>query len=389
MPGMMRTAFTLPDRKRWTGGYQYFINLFRVLRKYGGGNVRPLVFVGDDVEAADLAPIDDGMAEIVRSAAFRASTGGLRLVEALLTGVDRKAAQLYRAHGIRVVFESARYHGWRFPLPTLAWLPDFQHRRLPGIFSTRAWLQREAGFRAQIASACAIMVSSESSRAECEKYYPQSRGRIRVVPFAAQLPPEAMSLSVAEVMGKYHLPREFFYLPNQFWVHKNHRVMIDALEVLQGRGVSAVVAASGALADYRHPQLLQRLESRVAELGLASQFRFLGLIPRADVYALMRGAVAIVNPSLSEGWSTNVEEARALGVPMVLSDIAVHREQAGDLAVFFDADSAIAAAGAMETVLAGRIDRPQQSAAGLACDNEDRLRAYAQKVEALIGEAAR
>jgi len=389
MPGMMRTAFTLPDRKRWTGGYQYFINLFRVLRKYGGGNVRPLVFVGDDVEAADLAPIDDGMAEIVRSAAFRASTGGLRLVEALLTGVDRKAAQIYRAHGIRVVFESARYHGWRFPLPTLAWLPDFQHRRLPGIFSTRAWLQREAGFRAQIASACAIMVSSESSRAECEKYYPQSRGRIRVVPFAAQLPPEAMSLSVAEVMGKYHLPREFFYLPNQFWVHKNHRVMIDALEVLQGRGVSAVVAASGALADYRHPQLLQRLESRVAELGLASQFRFLGLIPRADVYALMRGAVAIVNPSLSEGWSTNVEEARALGVPMVLSDIAVHREQAGDRAVFFDADSAIAAAGAMETVLAGRIDRPQQSAAGLACDNEDRLRAYAQKVEALIGEAAR
>ena len=389
MPGMMRTAFTLPDRKRWTGGYQYFINLFRVLRKYGGGNVRPLVFVGDDVEAADLAPIDDGMAEIVRSAAFRASTGGLRLVEALLTGVDRKAAQIYRAHGIRVVFESARYHGWRFPLPTLAWLPDFQHRRLPGIFSTRAWLQREAGFRAQIASACAIMLSSESSRAECEKYYPQSRGRIRVVPFAAQLPPEAMSLSVAEVMGKYHLPREFFYLPNQFWVHKNHRVMIDALEVLQGRGVSAVVAASGALADYRHPQLLQRLESRVAELGLASQFRFLGLIPRADVYALMRGAVAIVNPSLSEGWSTNVEEARALGVPMVLSDIAVHREQAGDRAVFFDADSAIAAAGAMETVLAGRIDRPQQSAAGLACDNEDRLRAYAQKVEALIGEAAR
>ena len=386
---MIRTAFTLPDRKRWTGGYQYFINLFRVLRKYGGGNVRPVVFVGDAVEAADLAPIDDGMAEIVRSAAFCASTGGMRLGEALLTGVDRKAAQLYRAHGIRVVFESARYHGWRFPLPTLAWLPDFQHRRLPGIFSTRAWLQREAGFRAQIASACVIMLSSESSRAECEKYYPQSRGRIRVVPFAAQLPPEAMSLSVAEVMGKYDLPREFFYLPNQFWVHKNHRVMIDALEVLQGRGVNAVVAASGALADYRHPQLLQRLESRVAELGLASQFRFLGLIPRADVYALMRGAVAIVNPSLSEGWSTNVEEARALGVPMVLSDIAVHREQAAGRAVFFDPDSAIAAAGAMETVLAGRTDRSQESAAGLACDNEDRLRAYAQKVEALIGEAAR
>jgi hypothetical protein len=84
-----------------------------------------------------------------------------------------------------------------------------------------------------------------------------------------------------------------------------------------------------------------------------------------------------------------VEEARSLGVPMVLSDIAVHREQASDRAVFFDPHSAEAAAGAMETILAaGRPGRSREPAAGLARDNEDRLRAYAQKVEAVIGEAA-
>jgi len=386
---MMRTAFTLPDRKRWTGGYQYFINLFRVLRKYGGGNVRPLVFVGDDVEAADLAPIDDGMAEIVRSAAFRASTGGLRLVEALLTGVDRKAAQIYRAHGIRVVFESARYHGWRFPLPTLAWLPDFQHRRLPGIFSTRAWLQREAGFRAQIASACAIMVSSESSRAECEKYYPQSRGRIRVVPFAAELPPEALSVEVADAVRRHDLPLEYFYLPNQFWVHKNHRVVIDALKILEERGVSVTVAASGALADYRQPALLRDLEARVAELGLQRQFRFLGLIARADVYALMRGAVAVINPSLCEGWSTAVEEARSLGAPLVLSDIDVHREQAAECAVFFDPHSPAATADAMQyAVGVPRVTWDEASQERRTLDNVERLMRYVEKFESLIEEVA-
>jgi glycosyltransferase involved in cell wall biosynthesis len=387
MPGMIRTAFTLPDRTRWTGGYQYFVNLFRVLHRHGAGKVRPVVFVGEDVAAADLAPISDGMADVVRSPDFSASSGGLRLASALFTGSDGQAARIYRNHGIQVVFESARYHGWRFPLPTIAWLPDFQHRRLPGIFSVGDWLRREIGFRAQIASARAIMLSSVSSRVECGKYYPGSSERSRVVPFAAELPPEAQSLSIAEVTRKYDLPVEFFYLPNQFWMHKNHQVIIDALKVLQGRGVGAAVAASGTLADYRHPELLQRLESRVAELGLGRQFRFLGLIPREDVYALMRGAVAVVNPSLSEGWSTNVEEARSLGVPMVLSDIAVHREQAAGCAVFFDPHSPAAAADALQHALsAPRVSLDEASRERRTLENEDRLGRYARNFESLIEE---
>jgi len=379
---MIRTAFTLPDRKRWTGGYQYFINLFRVLRKYGAGRVRPVVFVGEDVAAADLAPINDGMADVVRSPDFSASSGGLRLASALFTGSDGQAARIYRNHGIQVVFESARYHGWRFPLPTIAWLPDFQHRRLPGIFSVGDWLRREIGFRAQIASARAIMLSSESSRVECGKYYPGSRERIRVVPFAAELPPEAQSLSIAEVTSKYDLPVEFFYLPNQFWMHKNHQVIIDALKVLQGRGVGAVVAASGALADYRDPELLQRLESRVAELGLGRQFRFLGLIPRDEVYALIRGAVAVVNPSFSEGWSTSVEEARSLGAQLVLSDIPVHREQTGGRALFFDPRSADSAATALQVALEGTTVNRESSGHGL--DSKTRLAKFAQNFEKLV-----
>src|SRR6185503_5946561 len=60
----------------------------------------------------------------------------------------------------------------------------------------------------------------------------------------------------------------------------------------------------------------------------------------AELEALMRCAVALINPSRFEGWSTSVEEARAIGLPLVVSDIAVHREQAGGEALFFDPDDA-------------------------------------------------
>jgi len=384
---MIRTAFTLPDRHRWTGGYQYFINLFRALHKHGAGKVRPVVFVGEDVDAADLSPIDEGAAQIVRSGDFSVSGTRSRLANALVTGSDRAAARIYREHGIQVAFESARYHGWRFPLPTIAWLPDFQHRRLPDIFSRRAWLQREIGFRAQIASAKAVMLSSQASRVECEIYYPGSREKLHVVPFAVELPPEATTAAEGTAQ-KYGLPSRYFYLPNQFWAHKNHRVIIDAVGILKQRGVDVTIAASGALADYRRPGLLRELEARAAVLGLGDQFRFLGLIPRADVYALMREAVALVNPSLSEGWSTVVEEARSLNVPMVLSAIEVHREQAADRAVFFDPHSPEAAAVALESMLGkARVNAGSSDQASRA-DGEDRLRTFAQKVETLIQEMA-
>jgi glycosyltransferase involved in cell wall biosynthesis len=53
----------------------------------------------------------------------------------------------------------------------------------------------------------------------------------------------------------------------------------------------------------------------------------LGIVPYEHMLALMRYSVAVINPSLFEGWSTVVEESRALGKEILLSDIVVHREQ--------------------------------------------------------------
>ena len=54
----------------------------------------------------------------------------------------------------------------------------------------------------------------------------------------------------------------------------------------------------------------------------------------------MNASTALLNPSLYEGWSTTVEEARSAGVPMLLSDLTVHREQAGDRAAYFSGGDA-------------------------------------------------
>jgi glycosyltransferase involved in cell wall biosynthesis len=69
------------------------------------------------------------------------------------------------------------------------------------------------------------------------------------------------------------------------------------------------------------------LKAWIAAHGLERHIRILGLLPAGEQLQLVRRAAALVQPSLFEGWSTVVEEARALGKTVFLSDLPVHREQ--------------------------------------------------------------
>jgi hypothetical protein len=50
----------------------------------------------------------------------------------------------------------------------------------------------------------------------------------------------------------------------------------------------------------------------------------------------MKNSIAIIQPSLFEGWSTVVEDAKALNQWILLSDIPVHREQIQNNVDFFE-----------------------------------------------------
>ncbi|HET9886248.1 MAG TPA: glycosyltransferase, partial [bacterium] len=87
--------------------------------------------------------------------------------------------------------------------------------------------------------------------------------------------------------------------------------------------------------DFRDPAHGDRILRLIRDHGLSEQIRVLDYLPRADVMALMRRAVGIVQPSRFEGWSALVEEARTLGKLLIVSDLRVHREQRPPRARFF------------------------------------------------------
>jgi glycosyltransferase involved in cell wall biosynthesis len=62
----------------------------------------------------------------------------------------------------------------------------------------------------------------------------------------------------------------------------------------------------------------------------------LGLIPRDDQLTMMRHSQAVIQPSLFEGWSTVIEDAKSLQVPVVASNLTVNVEQLGERGLYFN-----------------------------------------------------
>jgi glycosyltransferase involved in cell wall biosynthesis len=112
------------------------------------------------------------------------------------------------------------------------------------------------------------------------------------------------------------------------------------------------------------------------------------MIPYADIAPLMRASVALLNPSTFEGWSTTVEEAKASGVPMLLSDLDVHREQAGEGAEYFDRFSAESLANALAKF--HPLDAEGRFARGVAArqDAQARVTRFAREFVSVAQKAA-
>jgi glycosyltransferase involved in cell wall biosynthesis len=371
------------------GGFNYLVNLLRILGERTPDRIAPVLFVGTDLPNDLLGPLTQlPHVTMVRHRDFNEANKARRLASSLLNGRDDVALKHFTKSGIQVAFEPAQFHGWRFPLPTIAWTPDFQHRELAHLFETSAFWRRELGFRAQVMSKRQIMVSSEDARRACESFYPGSRGYTHVVRFAVQTRPidDQFARAIAE---RYGLPSKFFYLPNQFWRHKNHECVIRALRILKDRGESVVIAATGKQDSRVDPKLFPRLMGMVGKWHLKSEFRPLGLIPLQHVFALMQASVALINPSLFEGWSTTVEEAKAIGVPMLLSSIEVHKEQAGKLAVYFDPHSPEDLATALRDFKPLNEQERRNAHHQAVADTEQRVQQFADEFCTVVERASR
>lgn len=378
----MRVAFTLIGGPGWTGGINYLENLLSALSEYPACQISPILFAGTDVDPGLLARLTPFLAEPPILSKVWSKTKWIRLARmATSFGLqcDYFAQREFKRAKIDLVFQHQAWYGSRFGLPTLAWIADFQHQRLPVMFSKLNYYRRDLVYWALTRFATRLMVSSQDAKHDCDIFYPRSIGRVDVVSFAVRMGGGGSYDELQEVCSLYKLPKKFYFLPNQLWRHKNHLNVIEALKLLNQIESDVVIVASGNPKDGRNPDHPQRVLDLVHSYGLDHRFIFLGLIPFRHIMPMMRLSAAVINPSLFEGWSTTVEEAKAVGVPLLLSDLPIHREQTLGQASYFDPDSPENIAQVLAQQWCMLTPGPRSASESIALEiNSQRRKEYAQ-----------
>jgi glycosyltransferase involved in cell wall biosynthesis len=242
--------------------------------------------------------------------------------------------------------------------PFIMPIHDLQHRLQPhfpevaagGEFETREFMYRNA-----CRAATLVMVDSEVGKEDVLACYGDliEPDRIAVLPFASATGIARIEdpAALADARARHNLPERFFFYPAQFWPHKNHLRIVEALaDIASAGGEKMSIVFTGSGGEPLRDGVMAEVKQVIARSGLEGYVHFLGHLSDRDVTLLYCQAVALVMPTYFGPTNIPVCEAWAFDCPVITSDIRGVHEQAGDAALLVDPGSSQSIGRAMLTL---------------------------------------
>jgi len=142
------------------------------------------------------------------------------------------------------------------------------------------------------------------------------------------------------------LPEKYFLYVGNAYPHKNLERLLEAFSILNSQFSILNLVLVGA-EDYFY----KRLKEKVKDISLENNVIFYGPADRKELSNLYKNAIALVFPSLMEGFGLPAVEAMAQGCLVLVSDIPVFHEVLGEAAIYFNPYDPVDMAEKMSDVL--------------------------------------
>jgi glycosyltransferase involved in cell wall biosynthesis len=315
------------------------IEFLKGLKTHLGDELHYLFLTADDThhEAASFLGINDSAVCVLR----RSGRGNLVQTLDLVTRSKLAARNLMRQHRVDVLYHP---FGTIFfasdRIPTVAMIVDTLHRDFPYSLPAQTIEWRELQFRKLVDSVDYFQVISQFTAERVKALF--------------NVPPDRIFVTRLPIHGRLKLrsaTREpFFFYPANFWIHKNHEVLLVAYQIYlakSGERTPWKLVFTGHL-DER----ARSLEKTAKDLGIAAHVKFSGYVSESELAKLYSTAACLVFPSLHEGFGIPIVEAMSFGLPIICGKDTSIPEIAGDAALYAEtrnptklADALLAVAG--------------------------------------------
>ncbi|HXM98295.1 MAG TPA: glycosyltransferase family 1 protein [Candidatus Dormibacteraeota bacterium] len=250
------------------------------------------------------------------------------LFHPLTSEVERQQCDLW-------VFPFQDFWSGMFRVPAIVAVHDLMHRyerRFPEVSSWGRFRFRETYLRAVCRDARGILTDSELGKRMVHESYGAPLEKIVVLPYASRLA-EAYGACHA-IREKYALPEKYLFYPAQFWKHKNHLRLLQAVAQVRQKFPDVSLVLTGAKQGR-----FAEIEKAASRLGLRRNVVFPGYVPDDDLFQMFREARGLIMPTFFGPTNIPPLEAFALGCPVAASRVYAMAEQVGDAGLLFDPNS--------------------------------------------------
>ncbi len=234
-------------------------------------------------------------------------------------------------------------------LPVVATLMDAIPLSHPEWVNSRFRGVKNALWRRTVKWASHVVTISEYSKREIETHFGVAEERISVIPLGVDerwfhpITQENMTY----VLRRHALPEKYFLFVGTLQPRKNIRRLIDSYlmlpKIIQSEVPLVIVGRPGWQCD--------DIVEALGACAYGTSVRWLKHLPDYDLLSVVKGATALVLPSLYEGFGLPVLEAFAAGTPVITSNTTALPEVARDAALLVDPEDASNIAEAMLRVL--------------------------------------
>ena len=315
------------ELKDWSGGLSYYINLLNLIKNLKEIN---LSIYTDSAESLKSLKINNFAFKTIELKCLK-KNNILFYFRKLIIFLFKKDYYLYfifKKDKINILSHRKLFKNAK--IKVIGWIPDLQHKVLSNFFNENTLHEREKYILDEIKNSDSIFVSSFQVKKEFKKYYNLYENII---------PLRVMSFKNSKfIKDKSSLQNnyKFILFPSQFWKHKNHVFIIKAARLIKKHNLNIRFIFCGKVFDNRNKSYFSELKSEIKKYNLENLIEILGEVSKKELIDLQHNCIALINPSLYEGWSTINEEARVLNKTIFLSDIPGHKEQKNYNSIYFN-----------------------------------------------------
>jgi glycosyltransferase involved in cell wall biosynthesis len=249
-------------------------------------------------------------------------------------------------------------HPRPLPVPSVVTIADIQEAFHPELFTADILYSRDRHIASSAYMADRVITHSEFTKRTLVDKYRLPEERVLVAHHFAN--PIFYAPHSALRGSSLLLPDAFVLFPANFWKHKNHDGLFQALRILRDDHKMHIdVVLTGFQMPNGYP-----VESKAIEYGISSSIHVLGHVQIEELANLYRRARMLVFPSRFEGFGIPLVEAMASGCPIAAANVTSIPEITGNAAILFDPASPRSIADAIATLWCDASLRREMSVRG-------------------------